>query len=136
MSAKILFYLTALFLLPFAGCGDRHHGVAVEVQLDNGKKWAANPETTQGIANMVAQINAFQGTDEAGYDQLASQLNNEFQLIFKNCTMKGEGHEQLHNFLLPMKAMVEGLEEGPAAERHKSLETLGQHLAGYSNYFE
>ncbi len=136
MSTKTLFYLTALFLLPFAGCGEHHHGEAVEVQLDNGKKWAANPETTQGIANMVAQVNVFQGTDEAGYDQLAGQLDNEFQLIFKNCTMKGEGHEQLHNYLLPMKAILEDLEEGPVAERQKSLEALGQHLATYSNYFE
>lgn len=135
MSKTILIYLAALFVLPFAGCAD-HHGEATAVQLDNGKKWVANPETTQGIANMVAQVNAFQGSDEAGYDQLAGQLNNEFQLIFKNCTMKGEGHEQLHNYLLPMKAMLEDLEEGPVAERQKSLGALEQYLATYSNFFE
>lgn len=136
MSKTIFIYLAALVVLPFAGCGG-HHGEVTPVQLDNGKKWTANPETTQGIANMTALVNAFQaGQNEAGYDQLAGQLEDEFQLIFKNCTMKGEGHEQLHNYLLPMKELMEKLKTGTVDRRQKSLEAVGQYLATYSNYFE
>lgn len=100
------------------------------VTLDNGRRWKANPETTTGIANMAAILGAY---DAASGDPkaLKASLEQEFGLIFERCTMTGEAHEQLHNYLLPIHHQLRDFE---ATETQR--EALGEHLAAYDNYFE
>ncbi len=100
------------------------------VTLNNGQRWQANPETTSGIANMVGILKAY---DPAGGEPatLKAALEEEFGLIFERCTMEGEAHEQLHNYLLPIHHQ---LRDFAATEAQRA--ALGAHLAAYGNYFE
>lgn len=41
------------------------------------------------------------------YKPLTNSLNSQFQTILQKCTMRGESHNQLHHYLLPMKAQFE-----------------------------
>ncbi|HMN06069.1 MAG TPA: hypothetical protein PKD45_10100 [Flavobacteriales bacterium] len=147
---KKLFPTMALLALLGTACSpveaphdDHAHDPAVEsheqhgdetghaVQLDNGKTWEANAETTQGIEAM-ASIAA--GYDAATGDGvvLKEELMAEFQEIFAKCTMTGEAHEQLHNYLLPLKGMLDGLGDEPTAEQ---LAALRDYLGSYGNFF-
>ena len=107
---------------------DEHDGAPA--QLDNGRRWKANPETTAGIANMVGILAAY---DQATGDPeaLKAALEEEFGLIFERCTMTGEAHEQLHNYLLPIHHQLRGFE---ATEVQRT--ALGERLAAYGKYFE
>ncbi len=106
------------------------------ITLNNGKKWTANPETTQGIATMQEILNDFQAdSDLIAYEQLKTRLENQFTLIFQRCTMKGEAHEQLHNYLKPMIEWFDGLVVLQNDERIKNLNMLKKHLLSYKNYF-
>ncbi len=117
-------------------CGHNSHGESV-VTLNNGSKWKANPETTTGINNMVQLMNSFTQTeDSSSFIELESNLSNEFNLIFKNCTMKGEAHNQLHNYLFPMKELFEGLKTNDLNSQKENFDKLKTHLASYSIYFE
>lgn len=100
------------------------------VTLDNGQRWKANPETTTGIANMVGILGAY---DAASGDPkaLKASLEAEFGLIFERCTMTGEAHEQLHNYLLPIHHQLRDFEATEAQRQ-----ALGEHLAAYGTYFE
>lgn len=111
---------------------DHEHATAgPAVQLDHGKTWAANPETTAGIAAMKALVQGYQA--EAGDGAaLRDGLNAEFKQIFAKCTMTGEAHDQLHNYLIPVKGMLDSLGTAPEAAK---LEALGQYLGTYSQYF-
>ncbi|MBK9017728.1 MAG: hypothetical protein IPM82_28830 [Saprospiraceae bacterium] len=54
---KKTFFLLLLFALPLLhSCGEhgQHGNSAVQITLDNGNRWQANPETTSGIAAMRA----------------------------------------------------------------------------------
>lgn len=52
---------------------------------------------------MVGKMKAFNPEDStASYAILADSLTAEFQMIFQNCSMEGEAHDQLHNYLLPI----------------------------------
>lgn len=145
----------ALFVLMATGCspveaphGDHAHDQAVmqhehdedhehaeevigEVKLDNGQTWEANVETTQGIEAM-ASIAA--GYDAATGDGivLKEELTAEFQEIFAKCTMTGEAHDQLHNYLFPLKKKLDGLGEDPSEEQ---MADLREYLDTYTNYF-
>lgn len=67
---------------------------APEVQLNEGQLWEANMATIEGIKKLRLIVNSFDSSSE-NYETLPSNLRDEFGLIFKNCAMKGEAHEQL-----------------------------------------
>lgn len=132
--------LTLLITLPLLfACGDNHHhGDAAAVQLDNGKRWTANPETTSGIAEMQVILANYEGRagDPEARKALRKELEAAFQNIFKQCTMTGAAHDQLHNYLLPMKGLFEKLESETAGESDQAFQDLKKHLAMYQTYFE
>ena len=125
-----LFFLALSLMLGVSACQQHEHQhgekEAAHVQLNNGKKWQANPETTQGIRNMQSLLN--RATDNT--EKLSAQLENEFSQIFKNCTMTGEAHDQLHNYLLPLK---EQLENSNVDTQRSEIQA---YLNTYYNYFE
>jgi hypothetical protein len=107
------------------------------VTLNNGEKWAANTETTEGIQKMTALINALPAhMSQDDYHSLKINMETEFNLILQKCTMTGEAHEQLHNYLIPMQAMFEGLGSQDNEACRAALNKLKQHLGEYENYFQ
>ena len=133
---KSIRYIAAVFLIAImaSACGSNDHsGDAGNLQLDNGKKWKANPETTQGINNMITMVDRYNESGDNGeYSNLKADLESEFKLIFKNCTMTGAAHDQLHNYLMPLKDIIDQLEE-PQPE---TILLLDDHLQMYFEYFE
>lgn len=134
MKNAFLIFLSISLLLP--ACNG--HGAAGPVQLDNGKRWQANPETTAGIAEMQAILVRYEGktSDAAGRQSLRQELEVAFQDIFKQCTMKGEAHNQLHNYLAPMNPLFERIDGAIAADSEAAIQQLKEHLAEYATYFE
>ncbi|MCZ4409707.1 hypothetical protein O3Q51_12865 [Cryomorphaceae bacterium 1068] len=104
---------------------------APEVQLNNGERWVANQATVDGIKNLSVMVSQFDPSVQS-YDTLQSNLRDEFGLIFKNCTMKGEAHEQLHNYLLPLMELFGKL---TLEEKEDTLEEIKKHLARFDTYF-
>ena len=112
---------------------EEHEEIVGKVQLDNGKKWKANAETITGINNMSTLVqNGIIG--KAGTAQLHDSLQFEFKTIFDKCTMKGESHNQLHNFLIPIKGQLEKLKAGNADA--VTLKEMQEYLLTFKNYFE
>ena len=102
------------------------------VRLDSlGNRWIANPETTTGIANMSAILQAFDPAS-GNADTLKAALEEEFGLIFERCTMEGEAHNQLHNFLIPIHHALREFDGNAAHDR----EAMATHLATYTTYFQ
>lgn len=102
------------------------------VRLDSlGNRWIANPETTTGIANMSAIIQAFDPAN-GNADTLKAALEEEFGLIFERCTMEGEAHNQLHNYLIPIHHALREFDGNEARDR----EAMATHLATYTTFFQ
>ena len=109
---------------------------AMPVTLNNGEKWEANAETTEQIQKMIALTDSFPALPAAAdYSALKTKLEAEFQLIFQKCTMTGEAHTQLHNYLVPMKGMIEELGSDNLAAASVAFDHLKEHLGEYGKYF-
>ena len=107
------------------------------LKLNDGKLWAANKETTDGVDNMIALMNSFSEKENvASYAQLTENLTSEFTTIFQKCTMKGEAHNQLHNFLIPIKDIFPELSSTNVGTCKDAFTRLNTHLKVYKNYFE
>ena len=72
---------------------------------------------------------------------LADFIINYFQMIFRRfktifnkCTMKSESHNQLHNFLIPIKGQLEKLKAG--SKDAEILKEMQEYLLTFKNYFE
>lgn len=114
-----------------------HHEYShLDVELNKGKRWEANTETTEGIENMISLVNNSKvDADLSEYHQLAKELEIEFTTIFKKCTMKGEAHNQLHNYLIPLKNSIEGLKAEKVEVCQKNYKQIKKHLAAYNSFF-
>ncbi|MEX0997462.1 MAG: hypothetical protein WDZ45_10470 [Flavobacteriaceae bacterium] len=113
---------------------ESHHSED-ELRLNNGKKWTANAETTQGVLAMQEHMDDFRDLENGNYTQLKSQLELEFKTIFEKCTMKGESHEQLHNYLYPIRDYFSAL--GKDKESAKAaFSKLESYIPVYFEYFE
>lgn len=130
---NIIFFLMPLMaLITIAACQESHEGHAAAVQLDNGKRWQANPETTAGIAKMQAILANYEGRNTPeDRKAMRGELETAFSEIFAQCTMKGEAHDQLHNYLFPMKDLFGQIESSDEA-----VGKLKAHLGEYGGYFE
>ena len=107
------------------------------IELNDGKRWFANSETTEGIKNMVRIMNTFnEKEDIKAYATLTKSLKTEFSMVFEKCTMKGEAHNQLHNFLIPINDLFEPLASSNLKECQDSYNKLNSHLKVYQTYFK
>jgi len=111
----------------------QHEEEQNNVLLDSGKKWKANPETITGINNMLALVQAGIN-NKKDVTTLYEPLQFEFKTIFEKCTMKGESHNQLHNFLVPLKDDLENFKKGNI--NTESLKEMQEYLQTFKNYFE
>ena len=121
---------------PIQTVEESHESEAV-LKLNNGDLWMANAETTEGIQKMSHLVANFTDTENMEtYRELKTKLEAEFGAIISKCTMTGEAHDQLHNYLLPMKPLFKDLAAEDLATRKSGLEKLTKHLSEYSAYFK
>jgi len=104
-----------------------------KLHLNNGENWSANPETTAGIKRMLLIIN----DTNIGHATMGMNLNLEMKTIFAECTMKGQAHDQLHLYLIPLVKLFRKLKEetNPEQAAIKQLE-IKQYLNTYHTYFK
>lgn len=115
---------------------DAHAGHVTKISLNNGEKWPANPETTQGISNMVIYVNEVPAEPNPNNCQaLRTKMESELNSLVQQCTMTGEAHEQLHNYLIPMTEMIKRLDTQDPGDCKSTVMELKQHLHEYGNYF-
>ncbi len=110
---------------------------SVKLRLDNGEKWVANKETHIGIKNMDSLIKAFNTDDTKNYFNLGEALSKQTSYVIKNCSMKGEPHDQLHIVLVPMLDEISVLKEAKNnKDASKALENLKTLITKYFIHFK
>jgi len=112
------------------------HDSNEELTLNNGKRWEANLETTDGVKKLQMQLKGFSEKESVeAYVTLTKELEETFAEIFAKCTMKGEAHNQLHNFLKPMLDLFDGMKSSDLENCKSSYDILNKHLTLYKEYF-
>ena len=115
--------------------------VASDLHLDpNNLKWRADENTTASIESMQQLMAVFATGNNVGsmeaYQELGKTLNGELNTLFRQCTMTGPSHDELHIFLTPIIKDVKALqgndlEAAMAAQLH-----LEERLLVYQTFFE
>lgn len=116
---------------------EEHKGESVTLKLNDGKKWEADSSTIAGVEAMQRIVKEHASSDSLqAYQTLGDTLKSEFQRIFEHCSMKGPGHDQLHNFLLPIKKDIQGLQSQDIEQAKEAKRSLEKRLPKFEEYFE
>lgn len=108
-----------------------------EIELNDGNKWQANSETNEGILKMKNSIKTQSTNTLVEYFALVEQLNVDKNYVIKNCTMKGDSHDNLHVWLLPLIAKIDALSEAKTIEDAAKLkQSIKENMNAYFDYFE
>lgn len=109
----------------------------LQLKLDGQDKWLVNLETQEGVNKMDSIITAFSAKTDKDFVSLGETLSKQTSYIIKNCTMKGEPHDQLHVVLVPMLDVISVLRETDnQVEAEKALTSLKSLIKDYYNYFK
>jgi hypothetical protein len=116
---------------------EAHQGKSAMLKLNDGQKWKADSSTKAGVEAMQKIVDKHAPSDSLrAYQTLGDTLNGEFQRIFERCSMEGPGHDQLHNFLLPIKKDIQGLRSEELKQAKEAKRSLGKRLPKFDEYFE
>lgn len=108
-----------------------------EIQLDGTNKWVANQETTQGVRQMLTILENTAIGPEMNFNELATQLKSEVNVVIKECSMKGASHDNLHVFLMPLIDKVDAMQVETDMEKNKALfSSIYYNLEAYDTYFK
>lgn len=108
-----------------------------DIQLNDGKKWDANIETTEGVLKMQDILKAQNTATIEDYHELANQLNEVKNKMVKECTMEGASHDNLHIWLYPLIEKVSALAKANTLDEASALKnSIVDNLNAYSTYFK
>lgn len=106
------------------------------IVLNEGKKWQANKETTDGVNAMLKSINEATTSTTSDYIKLGDRLNDIKNTVIKECTMEGASHDNLHIWLHSLIEKIELLQKVENTEVGKQITSnIEKHLEGYYNFF-
>lgn len=109
----------------------------LSLKLNVNEKWIANAETHEGVLKMDAIISEFKKNKKWDYKGLGESLSKQTSYIIKNCSMKGEPHDQLHIVLIPMLDEISTLrEEDHKAKSDRAVENLEALIQAYFKHFK
>ena len=143
MMKKIIIFLS--LFIAVQSCTDskpveKHEPVQIEnLNLDKEKtKWKANIETTEGVQEMLTILTDFEESDKLkDYKKLGRKLKKINKNILNKCSMKGEAHDNLHAFLMPVFRYLKTLKTTKSvSEAKKTVFNFERHLNAYGDYFE
>lgn len=111
----------------------------VTLQLNDGERWYADDPTNRNMKRMGTRLDEFQKIQSPtaeDYNTLGGELHLIFQDIFRQCTMKGEAHDELHKVLYQMKGPIATLKGDSLQDAERAVEKLQGSVMLYEEYFE
>lgn len=107
------------------------------ISLNNGEKWFVNEEMKPFILEAENILTEYINNNSTDYKTLAVQLKKKNSGLIKNCTMKGESHDELHNWLHPHIDLIKKLEQEEDAGNAPSIvKELVKSFETYHQYFQ
>lgn len=83
---------------------NHHHDENEVIVLNNGEKWIVVPEMMAFIKNIENSVIDFFTKENPSFEdhqQLSILIEDNLGKLTSNCTMTGQGHDELHKWLLP-----------------------------------
>lgn len=113
------------------------HEEATGLALNNGAKWKADSITIANVSLLKETLSAAKKEKLEDYLQTASQLQEGLNKMLSECKMKGEDHNALHQWLVPLMEKVKTLKTVTTVEDAAAISTaIEKQVNLFAEYFE
>lgn len=110
------------------------------LDLNEGKRWAADRSTREGIHRMQRIVEQSGGSPGSGEVQalrkMHAELQGELKQVIEKCEMEGRPHEMLHVYLNELTPHIQSLQHEDPEVAQQAARKLPEVLARFDNYFE
>lgn len=119
--------------------GPRAHEDVLELQLNDGKRWATDEplrmamENIQDVLNPALLANS-EALDSADYSRMADSIESEINFMVQNCKLPPAADAELHKLVVMLGQGVHEMRAGP--ERREGVSTAVKALELYGRFFE
>lgn len=119
---------------------EAHHHATGEtpLYLNDGKPWRINEEMKPYLTKSEEVLKTYNNNEnDTDYESMSLILKEQNNLLIKSCTMTGEAHDVLHEWLMPHLKLTEALEKAKGQkEADKIIHKLNDSFEDFSEYFE
>ncbi|MBB6463949.1 hypothetical protein [Flammeovirga kamogawensis] len=131
---KVAYIFIALFCL--VSCEQVDSKKETNLVLNNGDKWVVDAGMNSSIKKAEELLHTFNQSQIKNYKKLASDLEEQNNILIKSCTMSGKSHDMLHHWLLPNIKLIKQLSEANNLEREEEIvKELNTSYDTFNNYF-
>lgn len=104
---------------------------------DNGNPWEVQFSTDSLVRVMQDKVSSFEdGSSLDEYAALKGDLNEDFSEIFNRCNMTGEAHNQLHNYLIPLRNEIRKINDTINDSNPSQIHEIRSYLSEFERYFK
>lgn len=108
-----------------------------ETKLNSGKKWKVDEHTRNSMKKISQITNSSYVKTPKEFNELGLMLKNEMKNLIAECTMQGEPHNQLHNYLTTLIPHIDELVEAKTQEEgEKYLQEVKTAVDAFYKTFE
>lgn len=97
-----------------------------KLQKNQGQRWVVVPKMMTFLNNMDKELQAPAPSSIKAHHQLGDRLNKSIKSLVASCTMTGQAHDELHNWLVPFITDVKHYREtndlATLQNQHKALQ--------------
>jgi len=73
----------------------------INIELLDNQKWVVDKPMMDIIQNIKKDVMQFNGKTLDDYQNLSHKIDKNLSVLTTSCTMTGQGHDELHKWLLP-----------------------------------
>ena len=100
---------------------------------DTARKWAVPPAMMAHLANLEKDLDS----GNADHAALAAKIDGHLRAFISSCTMEGEAHQALHDWLMPFRELAKTHAEATDPnERAENLRRMKQSFVAFHARFE
>lgn len=106
--------------------------------LNQGEAWEINEEMKPFLQKAEKILNTFKNNiEDTDYESLSLVLTEQNNLLIKSCTMDGEAHDVLHEWLVPHLEWTTALENAKSQEEaEKIIKELDYSFEDFHTFFK
>lgn len=110
-----------------------------EVAMESGiaGKWVMPESMMQHIRDLERDVSALESSTEKDHAALAAKIDGHTKRLISSCTMEGEAHDTLHDWLMPFLQLNKDYAAAPdAAAKSAKYKEIRDSLAAFHQRFE
>lgn len=116
-----------------------HHATGkTSLYLNDGKPWKINEEMKPYVTKSEEIIKTYNNNEnETNYESMSLVLKEQNNLLIKSCTMTGEAHDVLHEWLMPHLELTAALEKAKSQEEADDIiDELDHSFENFNKFFK